>query len=446
MDFNNNQSLSLKTRVTIFSLAIFLISIWSLAFYASRMLRSDMVKQLSEQQFSTVSFVAASLEIELRDRMNSLQTVAGRITPEILNNKSVLQAFLQERRTLPTMFNAGYFVTRMDGIPIADVPVSAGRFGHSVSDRDYMITALKEGKASVGQPVIGKSSKAPSFAMATPITDAQGKVIGALVGATNLNMPNFLDNITQSKYGNSGGYLLVSRKHRVVVTATDKNRIMTPMPAPGVSQVIDRALDGEDFSAVYPNPLGVEVLGSCKGVPTADWFLGATLPTAEAFAPLFALQKRVMLSAVLISLLAGGLIWWVTRNTLKQHLGPMLAAARMLSASSETGLLPKSLPILRQDEIGELFGSFNKLLDSFKRRELDLLLLRDSLQAKNEELQVNDELLLEQNDALQITEEMLRKQIEEYELSQKMFKESEERFKALSEATFGGIVIHDKGH
>ncbi|MCF6178061.1 MAG: PAS domain S-box protein [Geopsychrobacter sp.] len=41
--------------------------------------------------------------------------------------------------------------------------------------------------------------------------------------------------------------------------------------------------------------------------------------------------------------------------------------------------------------------------------------------------------------------EQLQLQIKEHETSQKLLKESEERFKALHEASFGGVGIHDKG-
>ena len=61
MDLNISQWRSLKTRVTLFTLAIFVISICSLALYVSRSLREDMERQLGEQQFSTVSFVAAEI-------------------------------------------------------------------------------------------------------------------------------------------------------------------------------------------------------------------------------------------------------------------------------------------------------------------------------------------------------------------------------------------------
>jgi hypothetical protein len=70
---------SLKTRLTIVTLVFFLISIWSLSFYVSRMLREDMQRLLSDQQFSTVSVLAADLNRALDDRMGALQGVASSI-------------------------------------------------------------------------------------------------------------------------------------------------------------------------------------------------------------------------------------------------------------------------------------------------------------------------------------------------------------------------------
>ncbi|MCX7177303.1 MAG: hypothetical protein NTX56_00575, partial [Proteobacteria bacterium] len=62
--------LSLKSRITLSTLSIFLISIWTLAFYSSRILRGDIEVLLSEQQFSTVSMMAASINQELEDRLD----------------------------------------------------------------------------------------------------------------------------------------------------------------------------------------------------------------------------------------------------------------------------------------------------------------------------------------------------------------------------------------
>ena len=49
----------------------------------------------------------------------------------------------------------------------------------------------------------------PVFGIASPIRSDQGKIIGALSGVVNLGQPNFLDKITENRYGNTGGYLLI---------------------------------------------------------------------------------------------------------------------------------------------------------------------------------------------------------------------------------------------
>ena len=71
------QRLSLKSRVTLFTLLIFLISLWSLTIYASRMLREDLEQVLSQQQFATVSLVAAEVNHDFGMRRQALEKMAA---------------------------------------------------------------------------------------------------------------------------------------------------------------------------------------------------------------------------------------------------------------------------------------------------------------------------------------------------------------------------------
>ncbi len=359
---------SLKTRVTIFTLIIFVVSIWSLAFYASRMLREDMQRLLGEQQFATVSIVAADINQELDDRLKALEAVAGGVRPTLLGNPAALQTLLEEHEALLQMFNGGTFVTGIDGTAIASIPVSVGRIGVNYLDRDFIIAALKEGKPAIGKPVMGKLLKSPVFVMASPIRDAQGKVIGALMGVSDLGQPGFLDKITGNTYGKTGGYVLIERQSRLVVTATDRSRIMESLPAAGVHAVVDRFAQGYEGSAVSPNPKGVEVLVSGKGIPLAGWYLLASLPTEEAFAPISDMRQRMIGAALILTLLAGGLIWWM----LRRKLAPMLAASKLLATLSATNQPPQPLPVTTQDEIGDLIGGFNRLLETLGQREIAL--------------------------------------------------------------------------
>jgi PAS domain S-box-containing protein len=368
MNFNIFHLRSLKTKLTLFTLVIFLIGIWSLAAYSSRMLQEDMQHMLSNQQFSTVSLLAAKVNQEIDGRLRALEKIAGGISPTILDNTVALQTFLEQHILLQSLFNGGVFVTGIDGTATASIPLSAERAGRDYMDRDYIAAALREGKSTVGRPVMGRALTSPVFVTAAPIRDARDNVIGALAGVTDLGKPNFLDNITEGHYGKTGGYLLVAPQHRLIVTASDKSRIMEASPAPGLYPLIDRFLQGFEGTDVGFNPVGVEVLASVKRIPSAGWYLNVSLPTAEAFTPIRTMQQRMMLTASILTLLMGGLTWWM----LKRLLSPMHTASRILTTLSDTDQPPQPLPITSQDEIGDLIGGFNRLLETLKQREASL--------------------------------------------------------------------------
>ena len=317
---------SIKTRVTVFALAIFVVGIWALAFYASRMLFEDTQRQLSEQQFSTASFIADEIDHEVNDRLKALETMAARVSPGMLANPTALQAYLEDPPFLQHLFNNGVLVVGLDGTTIADVPREAGRLGVNYMNRDFIVAALKEGKTTISAPVVGKALKGPLIGMVVPIRNAQGRVIGAIDGVIALGEPNFLDRVRQGGYGKSGYYNLVAAKHRLIVTSSDKRRIMERLPAPGVSSAIDRSIGGYEGSTVFVNAIGTEVLISTKQIPAADWFVVVSLPTAEAFAPIRGMQQNVLLAAILLTLLVGGLTWW----TIRRELSPLFAVVEHL--------------------------------------------------------------------------------------------------------------------
>lgn len=362
----------LKTRVTVLTLTIFLLSLWSLAFYASRTLRDDMQRQLGEQQFSTLTLIAAQIDQELDERLRGLERLAGEITPQLLDDPVVLQSFLEQRLIFQNQFNGGVFATGTAGTAIADVPRSAGRIGTNYLDRETVAVPLASGASIIGRPAPGKKLLAPIFSIAAPVKDGRGRVIGVLVGTINLGKPNFLDRIMHSGYGRTGGYLLIAPQHRLFVTATDKSRVMQPISLPGINRMLDRYLQGYEGYGVAVSSRGIEELTAAKAIPAAGWLIASALPSAEAFAPVVAMQWRMLLATILLTVLAGGLTWSITAWMLRRQLAPVLAATRTLSdlSASERPALP--LPVISQDEFGQLIGSVNRLLETARLRETAL--------------------------------------------------------------------------
>ena len=357
---------SLKAKVTIFTMTFFLLGSLSLAFYASYSLYHDMEQALGEQQFSTVSIIAAEINTGLDDRMKALEKVAALITPAMMGNAVAMQSFIEGRTVLPLMFNGGFFVLLPDGTAIADYPLATGRRGVNFIDRKYAIGALKEGKTTIGNPVMGKALRSMLFSIAVPIHNAKGKVIGALAGTVDLAKPNFISRITDNTYGKTGGYLLVAPKVRTIVFATDKKRILEVLPVPGVSALIDRFIQGYEGSGISIRPSDkVETLSSAKGVPLAGWYVVALMPADEAFAPIRAMMWRIILSAIFLAILLGSLTLWM----LKRQLTPVFTTIKTLATLSDTDHPLQPLPISRQDEIGELISSFNRLMETVAQRD-----------------------------------------------------------------------------
>lgn len=364
MNFNIFKWRSLNTKMTIFTLAIFLVSIWSLAFYASRLLYQDMQRLSGDQQFSTVSYIAAAVNEELGNRLESIRGIAGEVSPEILANSKALQTLLEQHPVFQSQFNGGTYVTGIDGTATASLPLSAARIGVNYMDRDHIVAALKEGKTTISRPVMGRMLHAPVFSMAAPISDTQGKVIGALAGVVDLSKPNFLDKITDNHYGKTGGYMLVAPQHRVIVTATGKSHIIEQLPATGISPLLDLFIQGYEGSGIGTDSNGKEELISAKSVPIAGWYVAVSQPTASAFAPIHEMQQRILLAAILITVLVLFLTSWILRRLLS----PMIAARKYLANPSTTNQ-PLLLPITHQDEIGELLDAFNHLLETLAQRE-----------------------------------------------------------------------------
>ena len=359
---------SLKTRVTFATLVVIVIGIWSLAFYVSRMLREDMQRLLSEQQLSMVSLVAASINSEFESRIAALEIVAGGIDPSLLKNPAALQRLLDQKIVLPTFFNGGVHIVGADAVALADVS-EVQRVGKSFADNEDLRAVLAgEKRNTVGRPLFGRLLQQPVFPMISAIVDAQGRTIGAVIGTTNLGKPGFLGRIAQSRFGQSGGYQLLAPQHRLIVTASDPQRVMEALPEAGANPLLDRLLTQGAGAAVGIDPAGVEVLMAGQRIPMAGWIILASLPTTEAFAPIQAMQQRMLLAATIFTLLAVGLIGWV----LRRQLSPLLTSIEMLAEMAGNKRPTQPLPIARQDEIGQLLAAFNQLLERLQQREAAL--------------------------------------------------------------------------
>jgi PAS domain S-box-containing protein len=362
---------SVKARVAAAVLTMLVISIWSLAYYAGRLLHDDMERMLSEQQQMMAANVAGEVEQGLQQRLQALEKVAGlaATVTALRAGRPVIQALLDQRPILQELFNGGITAYDVEGTAVADYPISTGRVGVNYMDFASIATALKQGRSAIDRPVIGRKLLVPVLRMAVPIRDDQGKVIGALAGVVNLTKANFLSRPTGGLSDNAGSQvLIVSPAHRMLIAGPEQYRVMQDMPAPGINAGFDRFMSGYEGTQITTNFHGIEVLASARRIPAAGWLAIVATPTQMAFAPITDMQWRIALATIIACLGAGLTLWLVLRH----QLSPLSDAAQALGASAGPDGTPQPLPIARPDEIGTLIGGFNRVLAALNQREAAL--------------------------------------------------------------------------
>ncbi|MEY4140495.1 MAG: hypothetical protein RLZZ371_2677 [Pseudomonadota bacterium] len=368
MRFGFVQRHSIKARVTLFTLAMFVLSLVAMSLFSSNELHNDLQHQLRQQQRSALALLSEFVDQGVTLRLQTLEKSAQRITPELMKNPAALQAELQQQVVLANQFNAGLLVMDAEGTVIAENNLITGRLGANYRDRDYIRNALQQNQAVVGQPVTGRISKIAGFGMSAPIRDAQGQPMGVLTGYIDLGQPNFLDIISQQKYGETGGYLLIDPRQRRIITATDKKRILEQLPAPGINPDIDDFLAGAEDTRIMRNPAGVEIMASDKTLSSVAWVLSVVQPTDEAFASIRAMRSRMFHTTLLFTLVAAGLTWWL----LRRQLTPLLSTVAVLAKRADNPQVLETLKVQRQDEIGLLINSFNTLLTTIAQQQKSL--------------------------------------------------------------------------
>jgi len=356
---------SLKTRISVITFAIVLLGSWSLAWLVSRQLERDMVQVLSNQQYSLASLLAKEIDQELAIRLDMLERVAVAAEKTMQQGPAAMQAYVESRPVLLSMFNNGLVVYNREGLAVASVPLSDERVGTYLRDAELIARAIDKGHVTVGRAFLGDRVDTPAFAMAAPIRDEHGGVIGIIVGEIELGLRNFMTETMSTPFGRSGGYLLIDRRSREIIMATDRRRIMEKLPPPGGHPVIDRFLDGHEGTAVMVNLLGQEVLVADKGIRSSDWIISVVVPTEEVFAPIAAMQQRLLGMTLILTLVGAALTWWFIR---RQFI-PLEHALYSLADMRQPGRPLVPLPVAREDEIGELIGGFNSLIAEVDVRE-----------------------------------------------------------------------------
>jgi len=416
---NPLRTMSLKTRVLTLVSLLIVAGIWGLATVVATVLQADLEKMIVQQLSATLDYVAEDIDHGMQARIKALNRLAASITPEVQADRPWLQRLLQQSDLSSTLFPDGVTCTNSQGIIIAEgVPV-AGRLGGSLKDREHFREIMAGAKQVISGPLFSRFVKQPSVVVAAPLRDARGATTGMLAGAAVLSDQDLFGEIEDTKLGRTGYFVVVSPKDKVVVSATDRSRILKPLPAKGVNPLLDRRVDeGLEGAGITVTSQGIETLTVSRKMKTTGWMAIGGMTTEEAFAPIATLKRQIYVGALLISLLVA----LILRFVLKRELAPLEHAAASIQRMSAGKQPLATIPVIREDEIGQLVGSFNQLVG--ERNRLDENLRGEVAERRRGEAEVrylNDNLerrVTDRTDALLVANRKLEEQMAERKIAE----------------------------
>lgn len=363
---------SLKSRVALLTIGIVVVAFLTLAQYAKNLLRDELILYTGAQQRSALKLLGAAVTRGLQDRMASLAVLSSDLTALPQQYTSDLDTLLRTRSYLDSQFNAGLSIWNAQGALLAS---NDSFLVQSVAPQDLSRT-LQSGEPGVGRIQMLTAPKTGAFAIVAPIRNQAGEVVGAVAGSIRLDKPNFLTTVASHRYGKTGNFFVLESAQRLIIATSDKSRLFETLPPPGVIPWIDRFVAGFEGTARVVNPHGVEVLVSIEQIPLAHWYTSVTLTPDEVFELIDTIKPHARIAAAVISAVSFMLIWLM----LRWQLSPMTAAVKTLAGFVRKNHPPQPLPVVRPDEVGQLVGGFNQLLDSLAQQQK---VVQDSEDFKN---------------------------------------------------------------
>jgi len=360
---------SLTFRVIAFGVVMVLMGGAMRYAATSVVLTEGLLETVGAQQTSLANYVAQDIDGKIGARQKLLEQLAREIPLALLDRPQPLEAWLEERHKLVPLFSLGLVVVAVDGkSAIADYPRLGGRRSLDFNDRDWFIAARDTGHFSIGKPTLGRAAYQGVVQMAVPVKDSNGNVTAVLMGVTALSMPGFLDNIESHTIGRTGSLLLFSPRDEIIVTATEANLRLQPTPRPGVNRLHDQAMAGWRGSGITVNAYGVENLAAFASVPNANWVVVARMPTEEVLSAATALLRANFRSSIVAAMVLIGVLV-VLLNYLFR---PLKHSAQQMRAMADGSAPLGQLPVVRNDEVGDVVASFNALVKKLQDSEIQL--------------------------------------------------------------------------
>lgn len=228
----------------------------------------------------------------------------------------------------------------------------------NIEDREYFQRTLATMSGVISQPYRNRFSGLAQIAITEPVVGVDGRVVYVLSGSINLTQQNFLGELANIKFGNTG-YMFITNTDGIVIDHPRKGRILHHFEAEGGRNLAtEKAVAGFEGTTEAVNRVGVHGLYAFKQIRQTNWILGSIYPRNEAFARVDEIERLAWAGAIFLTVVAGIL----TFLTVHVQLVPLTRLhEHMQNSTGSAQYIPiQSMP--PAGEIGDLARTFDALM------------------------------------------------------------------------------------
>jgi len=251
--------------------------------------------------------------------------------------------------------------------------------GLDYSTDDFFLGAQKG--IYIKDAYFSETKKMPLMAVSAPILDSQnGEFLGVLVSRVRLTD---LNNIASSEIGmGKTGEIYIVDKYGYMITpsrfkedAVLKLRVDTEnVRQARLHKDVEHSLFQHKLAGVFPNYLGVQVLGAHEYIPQMEWTVLAEIEAKEALAPLAKLRLVFSLVLFIVPIVA-----WLLGTILAKLITGSLHKLHKGTEIIGSGNLDYKVGTDARDEVGQLSRAFDTMTENLKKTTTSIDILNKEI-------------------------------------------------------------------
>lgn len=344
-------TLTLRMKLVLSSLALILLTIFSLGGFAYQTMKSQAWSAIRTESSNTAKAYSKGIGDWFADRQNAVKAMK-----EAIEYNPQLNLVSHLKQTLISGdFGLSYYGTR-EGVMQRNDP-SLNKAGYDPRTRGWYQEALAAKKAITTVPYISKTMQKLVVTLAAPVIQ-DGEIIG--VTASNLALDELIKDVLKISVQGNGYAVLLDVNHELIIAHPNDEMQLKSITELGQgfdSNSLKNELQDEGFFFSEQN--GSKKVVSVTTIANTNWALALIMDQNTLEAPLWEMLMHIVLIAAAILIFVSLFTTWLVTHQLR---GLNTVSDALEDIANGEGDLTVYIEVQSDDEVGKLAKSFNQFV------------------------------------------------------------------------------------